>query len=104
MGYLRLQLCRADENDHDAIVGLIEAAAQWLRRTKDTDQWTQPWRSEEDRSNRILRDLTAGKTWLLRDSRITVATITADPQDYPIWPAERQREPRGLRPPPGRRP
>ena len=26
---------------------------------KDTDQWTQPWRSEEDRSNRIRRDLTA---------------------------------------------
>ncbi len=92
MGYLPLQLCRADENDHDAIVGLIEAAAQWLRLTKDTDQWTQPWRSEEDRSNRILRDLTAGKTWLLRDSGITVATITADPQDYPIWPAEQQRE------------
>jgi len=93
VGYLPLELCRADENDHDVIVGLIEAAAQWLRRTKDTDQWAQPWRSEEDRSNRILRDLTAGKTWLLRDSGITVATITADPQDYPIWPAERQREP-----------
>jgi GNAT superfamily N-acetyltransferase len=92
VGYLPLQLCRADENDHDAIVGLIEAAAQWLRLTKETDQWTQPWRSEEDRSNRILRDLTAGKTWMLRDSGITVATITADPQDYPIWPAEQQRE------------
>jgi GNAT superfamily N-acetyltransferase len=92
VGYLPLQLCRADENDHDAIVGLIEAAAQWLRLTKDTDQWAQPWRSEEDRSNRILRDLTAGKTWMLRDSGITVATITADPQDYPIWPAEQQRE------------
>ena len=37
MGYLPLDLCRADENDHDAIVGLIEAAAQWLRETKDTD-------------------------------------------------------------------
>ena len=93
MGYLRLELCRADENDHDAIVGLIDAAARWLRRTKDTDQWAQPWRSQEDRSNRIRRDLTAGKTWLLRNSGIAVATITADPQDYPIWPAERQREP-----------
>jgi GNAT superfamily N-acetyltransferase len=93
VGYLPLELCRANENDHDAIVLLIEAAAEWLRRTKDTDQWIQPWRSEEDRSNRIRRDLTAGKTWMLRDSGLAVATITADPEDYPIWPAERQREP-----------
>ena len=103
MGYLRLKLCRADENDHDAIVGLIEAAAQWLRRTKDTDQWAQPWRSEEDRNNRIRRDLTAEKTWILRDSRITVATITADPKDYPMACRAAARA-RGLRPPPGRRP
>jgi GNAT superfamily N-acetyltransferase len=93
VGYLPLELSRAGEDDHDAIVGLIDAAAQWLRATKDTDQWTQPWRSEEDRSNRIRRDLTAGKTWLLRDSGLAVATITADPGDYPVWPAERQREP-----------
>jgi GNAT superfamily N-acetyltransferase len=92
VGYLPLELCRADENDHDAIVLLIEAAAEWLRRTKNTDQWIQPWRSQEDRSNRIRRDLTAGKTWLLRDSGIAVATITADPEDYPIWPAEWLRE------------
>lgn len=92
MGHLPLELCHADENDHDAIVGLIEAAAQWLRDTKDTDQWTQPWRSEEDRSNRIRRDLTAGKTWLLRDHGLAVATITADPQDYPIWPTDQQHE------------
>jgi GNAT superfamily N-acetyltransferase len=93
VGYLPLELRRAGEDDHDAIVSLIDAAAQWLRATKDTDQWTQPWRNEEDRSNRIRRDLTAGKTWLLHDSGLAVATITADPADYPIWPAERQREP-----------
>jgi GNAT superfamily N-acetyltransferase len=93
VGYLPLELHRADEDDHDAIIGLIDAAARWLRRTKDTDQWAQPWRSEEDRSNRIRRDLIAGRTWLLRDRGLAVATITADPEDYPIWPAERQREP-----------
>jgi GNAT superfamily N-acetyltransferase len=92
VGYLRPELRRADENDHDAIVGLIDAAAQWLRNTKDTDQWAQPWRSEEDRSNRIRRDLIAGKTWMLHDHGQTVATITADPQDYPVWPPEQQRE------------
>jgi GNAT superfamily N-acetyltransferase len=91
--YLPLGLRRADVHDHDAIVGLIEAATRWLRVTKDTDQWTQRWRSEEDRSNRIYRDLTAGKTWLLRDRRIAVGTLTADPEDNPVWPAERQCEP-----------
>jgi GNAT superfamily N-acetyltransferase len=90
---LALELCRADETDHDAIVGLIDEAAQWLRAAKDTDQWTHPWRSEEDRSTRIRRDLTAGKTWLLRDGGLAVATITAAQEDYPTWPAERQREP-----------
>ena len=104
MGYLPLQLCRADENDHDTIVGLIEAAAQWLRLTKDTDQWTQPWRSEEDRSNRILRDLTAGKTWLLRDSGITVATITADPAGLSDLARRAAARAGGVRPPAGRRP
>jgi hypothetical protein len=93
VGYLPIELHRADEDDHDVIVGLIDAATTWLRATKDTDQWTQPWRSEEDRSNRIRRDLTAGKTWLLRDSGIAVATITAATQDYRIWPVELQREP-----------
>jgi GNAT superfamily N-acetyltransferase len=88
-----MELCRADENDHNAIAGLIEAAAEWLRDTKDTTQWMQPWHSEEDRRNRIRRDLTAGKTWLLRDNGIAVATITADPEDHPAWPAEWQREP-----------
>jgi GNAT superfamily N-acetyltransferase len=93
VSYLSLELCRADENDHDAIVGLLDAAAEWIRDTKDTDQWAQPWRSEEDRSNRIRRDLTTGKTWLLRHRGLAVATITADPEDYPIWPAEHLREP-----------
>ena len=93
MSYLPLELRRAGENDHDAIVGLIDAAAEWLRLTKDTDQWAMPWRSEEDRSNRIQRDLMTGRTWLLRYHSMAVATITADPEDYPIWPPERQREP-----------
>ena len=93
MGYLRLELGRADENDHGAIVRLIEDAARWLRVTKDTDQWARPWPSEADRSYRIRRDLATGKTWLLRDNGIAVATITADSQPSPVWTAERQREP-----------
>ena len=93
MADAELELCRAGGNDHDAIVRLIDGAAQWLRLTQDTDQWAHPWRSEEERSNRIRRDLARGRTWLLRDDGIAVATITADSEPCPIWTAERQREP-----------
>ncbi len=92
MGKLRLALCRNGEREHDLIVSLIEAAAAWLGQIKDTDQWAQPWRNEEDRSNRIWRDLAARKTWILWDGARAVGTITADPEDYPVWPSETLRE------------
>jgi GNAT superfamily N-acetyltransferase len=92
VGNLSLLLRRAGVDDHDAIIGLIEAAAVWLHEAKHTDQWAQPWRNGEDRSNRIMRDLTAGRTWMLEDRGVVAATITADRHDDPIWPAERQRE------------
>jgi hypothetical protein len=60
MGELPLVLGRSHERDHDAIIGLIDAAAEWLR-TKNTDQWAQPWPSEDDRNHRIRRDLIAGR-------------------------------------------
>ena len=85
-------LCRSHERDHDAIIGLIDAAAEWLR-TKNTDQWAQPWPSEDDRNHRIRRDLIAGRTWIAWQDRIPAATITADRAVNPIWPAETRREP-----------
>lgn len=87
-----LTLRCATENDHDPIVELIDQAAGWLR-TKNTDQWAQPWPSEEDRSHRIVRDLRAGKTWVATDGRALVATITADSQDSPGWPQQSRGEP-----------
>jgi len=91
MGEMPLGLSRAAESDLDVITGLIDEAAGWLR-TKNTDQWAQPWPSEEDRSDRILTDLLAGKTCIAWDGDTPVATITASAEDNPIWPAETQRE------------
>jgi GNAT superfamily N-acetyltransferase len=91
MGDSAVVLRRAGEPDLDVIVGLIDAAADWLR-TKNTDQWAQPWPSEEDRSHRILRDLRAGKTWIAWDGSVPAATITAASQDSAIWPAESRQE------------
>ena len=91
MGDFAVVLRRAGVRDLDVIVGLIDAAADWLR-TKNTDQWAQPWPSVEDRSHRILTALRAGKTWIAWDGSVPAATITADPQDNPIWPAETRQE------------
>ena len=96
-------LCRAEVRDHDLIVGLIDAAAEWLRGRKQTDQWAQPWRNQEDRSHRIRRDLAAAKTWILWDGRVPAATITADPEDCPIWPPPAARASR-VRPATGGQP
>ena len=84
-------LHRATERDHDVIIDLIDAAAEWLR-TKNTDQWSQPWPSVEDRSHRILKDLRSGKTWIAWDGGEPAATITTDSTDNPIWPAETLRD------------
>jgi GNAT superfamily N-acetyltransferase len=91
MGESPFALSRAHESDHDVIIGLIDAAAEWLR-TKNTDQWKEPWPSEEDRSHRIRRDLIAGKTWIAWQNGTPAATITADQAVNPIWPAETQRD------------
>jgi GNAT superfamily N-acetyltransferase len=86
-----LTLRRAGERDQGVIIGLIDAAAYWLR-TKNTDQWAEPWPSEEDRHHRIRRDLLAGKTWIAWNGRSPVATITADSKDSEIWPRRARRE------------
>lgn len=91
MGEPPFVLSSAHEGDRDIIIGLIDAAAEWLR-TKNTDQWKEPWPSEEDRSHRILRDLIAGKTWIAWRNGTPAATITADRAVNPIWPAETQRD------------
>jgi ribosomal protein S18 acetylase RimI-like enzyme len=85
-------LHRATLRDHNVIIDLIEAAAEWLR-TKNTDQWAQPWPSEEDRDYRIRQDLIAGKTWIAWEGGTPAATITADSAENPIWPAEARRDP-----------
>jgi len=96
MGQPLLKVRRATEGDHSGIIRLIDEAAAWLR-TKDTDQWAKPWRNEDDRSERILRDLRAGKTWIIAESNALVATLTADThhdhQEMIVWPARAHQDP-----------
>jgi GNAT superfamily N-acetyltransferase len=90
MGQLPLTLRPGTERDHSTIIGLIDGAAEWLR-TKNTDQWAQPWPSAEDRNYRILRDLRLNRTLIGWDGEIPVATITTARHNS-IWPAEMQHE------------
>jgi GNAT superfamily N-acetyltransferase len=86
----------ATERDQTAIIALLDEAAAWLR-TKDTDQWARPWRTEEDRRARISRDLRAGKTWIVYDGDAPVATFTAghehNHQEIPVWPECARHQP-----------
>jgi GNAT superfamily N-acetyltransferase len=82
--------------DLDAVSGLVREAAEWLRTSKNTDQWAQPWPNRIRQRERMLNDLLKGKTWLVWDGETAVATITVDidePVDLnerPVWP-ERER-------------
>lgn len=88
----RLTLCRASAGDFGAVIGLIEGARRWLR-TKNTDQWLQPWPSEEDRGHRIREALQAGKTWIVWDGHTAAATITAQSEDNGVWSKQMLADP-----------
>ena len=90
MGQVPLVLRRGAEGDLKQIIGLIDGAADWLR-TKNTDQWAQPWPSKADRDHRIRTDLLAGKTWIAWDGGTPCATVTADVSSQ-VWPPESKRE------------
>ncbi len=92
----QLLLRRATENDEEVLIHLIDEAADWLR-TKGTDQWAEPWPSEEERRRRIKSSIRAGTTWILWEGGLPVATLTAEPHDHqldsPVWPEEMQQDP-----------
>ena len=98
MGGFPFALRPAVPGDLDEVHGLVREAAKWLRTSKDTDQWASPWPDRAGKLERILNDLLKGKTWLVWDGMIVVATITVDTEEpldeneQSIWPAHRLRE------------
>ena len=85
--------------DLDDVRGLVREAADWLRTSKDTDQWAKPWPNRAGHRERILNDLLKGKTWIIWDGPAAAATITVDTEEpldlneRPIWPAHKRHEP-----------
>lgn len=86
-----MALLRATPEERDVILELHGDAVRWLR-GKDTDQWAKPWPDEERRNERIEQDLLEGKTWLVWDDTAAAGTITIDPADNEVWPAEKRSE------------
>lgn len=65
---------------------LVHEAADWLRKSKGTDQWSKPWPTREARDRRVLAGLKQGKTFVVWDDDVPVATVTTDTQADPaVW-------------------
>jgi ribosomal protein S18 acetylase RimI-like enzyme len=82
-----------DIADMQVIVGFIDEAARWLP-GKNTDQWSKPWPDRERRDHRIRRGLEAGRTWLVEDDGIPVATVSCRNDANPdLWTEHEQLTP-----------
>jgi GNAT superfamily N-acetyltransferase len=87
-----LRIRRATADDMGTFIsGLIDDARVWLS-GKGTDQWAAPWPSPAARDARVLRDLKAGRTWLVEDDAAApVATVTCnDRGNQRLWNPEEQ--------------
>jgi GNAT superfamily N-acetyltransferase len=88
-----LRIRRATVADKETIIDdLIDDARAWLP-SKGTDQWAKPWPSPAARDARVLRDLKAGRTWLVEDDDgdAPVATVTCnDKGNRRLWTPEEQ--------------
>jgi ribosomal protein S18 acetylase RimI-like enzyme len=83
----------ATPDDLEAILGLIDDAADWLR-TMDTTQWSNPWPNLRERDARVLRGLLACRTWLVVDDGVVVATVTYRPDgNHDLWTKQERQEP-----------
>lgn len=85
-----LQIRPAKISDLEQILYFIDEAANWLR-TKGTNQWATPWPDREARDARVERDLQGGRTWMVEDDSVPIATITCRPHGSPRLWTESQR-------------
>ena len=99
VGRYPFALSLAMPGDFDRVRGLVHQAAQWLRTSKNTDQWARPWPDSVGHTERIMDDLLKGKTWIAWDGTTAAGTITVDTEepldlnDRPVWPDDKRQEP-----------
>jgi GNAT superfamily N-acetyltransferase len=82
---MRIERARNTRRNRKAVLRLIDEASAWLR-TKDTDQWAEPWPDRKKRDERVRRDLADRKTWIVWDGKTPAATVTiADAANPLVW-------------------
>jgi GNAT superfamily N-acetyltransferase len=82
---MRIERARNTRSNRKAAFRLIDEAGTWLR-TKDTDQWAEPWPNRKARDGRVRRDLADGKTWIVWDGKTPAAMVTIAEQANPcVW-------------------
>ena len=91
MTRLPLTLRQAAPDELDVILELVNDSIRWLQ-GMGIDQWAEPWPDEVGRNERIAQDLSEGKTWLVLDGTAVAGTITIDPTDNGVWPADKRGE------------
>jgi GNAT superfamily N-acetyltransferase len=84
---MRIERAKATRKNLKVLLCLIAEASTWLR-TKDTDQWAEPWPTKKERDARLRQDLRDGKTWIVWDGKNPAATVTIaeQPNEY-VWSA-----------------
>lgn len=86
MGNYPFALRRATPEDLPAVSRLVDEAAEWLQTVKHTNQWATPWPTQEARDQRLLTGLEHGRTWIVWDGDIAVATVTvASKPSVAVW-------------------
>jgi len=65
---------------------LVHQAAEWLTRSKNTDQWAKPWPTREARDQRLLAGIRHKRTWIVWDDGVPAATVTIATRPEPeVW-------------------
>jgi GNAT superfamily N-acetyltransferase len=78
------QIRPAVTGDMTAILGLIGEAANWLQKTKGTDQWAKPWPNQNARDDRVAQGIEHGLTWMVEDNGGLAGTVTCREQGTDI--------------------
>lgn len=91
---MTIRMRRAVVEQLPVVISLTDEAVDWLRRAKDTDQWSRPWPSPELSRERLRRFMKAGATWIGWDGGIPAATITTESRADPrLWTRRERAEP-----------
>lgn len=92
--HTEIRLSIAGEKDIQAIIELLDEAAEWLHKVKHSDQWPRPHPAPHKRHERLAQGITARCTWIGWADDTPMATITAEEKGDPaLWTEEELAEP-----------